>query len=36
MTGDQVVSWITAAVTIASVITAITPTPKDNAWLKKV
>lgn len=31
----QVIGWITALVTVASVITAVTPTPKDDAVLSK-
>jgi len=31
----QYLDLITAIVTIASIITAITPTPKDNEWLAK-
>jgi len=31
----EIIGWIAIIVTIASVIVAITPTPKDNEWLKK-
>lgn len=29
----EIVNWITAIVTIASIIAATTSTPKDNEWL---
>lgn len=29
----EIVNWITAVVTIASIVAATTSTPKDNEWL---
>ena len=29
-------SWITIAVTVASLIAASTPTPKDDVWIGKI
>jgi len=33
---EQIVMWVSVASVAASAITAITPTPKDDAWLAKV
>lgn len=30
------VMWMTAAVTCAAAIAAVTPTPKDDAWVAKI
>jgi hypothetical protein len=35
LTIETVVQWITAAIAIASIITATTPTPKDDTILGK-
>ena len=32
----NLVSWITIIVTVASLIAASTPTPKDDAWIGKL
>ncbi len=32
----NLVGWIAIIVTVASLITALTPTPKDNAWMGKI
>jgi len=36
VTIDNAVSILTAVVTIASIVTAITPTPKDDKWFARV
>jgi len=33
---NQWVSWITAIVTVAAAITAVTPSKVDNEWLGKI
>ena len=35
MTIINILVWITAIISIASVIAAITPTPKDDKWIGK-
>jgi len=30
------ISWITIAVTVASLVAASTPTPKDDVWIGKL
>ena len=30
------VMWVTAIVTASSIIAAVTPTPKDDAWIGKL
>ena len=32
----SIVTWITAIVTISSIIAASTPTPKDDIWIGKI
>jgi|TARA_R100001510_G_C7463820_1_gene83175 hypothetical protein len=32
----NIIMWVTAIISIASVVAAITPTPKDNHWLKPI
>jgi hypothetical protein len=32
----DLIMWITAIVTIASIVAASTPTPKDDAWIGKL
>ena len=32
----NIVTWITAIVTISSIIAASTPTPKDDIWIGKI
>tara|TARA_R100000900_G_C3226879_1_gene142157 strand:+ start:45 stop:203 length:159 start_codon:yes stop_codon:yes gene_type:complete len=32
----EIVMWITTIVTVASLIAASTPTPKDDAWIGKL
>ena len=32
----NLVGWVTIIVTVASIITALTPTPKDNVWIVKI
>ncbi len=32
----NILMWITAIISIASVIAAITPTPKDDVWFSKL
>jgi|TARA_R110000803_G_C11711977_1_gene287052 hypothetical protein len=32
----DLIMWVTAIVTIASIIAASTPTPKDDAWIGKI
>ena len=32
----EIVMWITTIVTVASLIAAATPTPKDDAWIGKL
>jgi len=32
----NILMWITAIISIASVIAAITPTPKDDVWFGKL
>ena len=36
MTILNILMWITAIISIASVIAAITPTPKDDVWFGKI
>ena len=36
MTIINILVWITAIISIASVIAAITPTPKDDVWVGKL
>tara|TARA_R110002012_G_scaffold226325_1_gene398438 strand:- start:688 stop:843 length:156 start_codon:yes stop_codon:yes gene_type:complete len=31
----EIIGWIAIIVAVASVVVAVTPTPKDNKWLKK-
>ena len=35
MTILNILMWVTAIISIASVIAAITPTPKDDHWFRK-
>ena len=32
----NIVTWVTAIVTISSIIAASTPTPKDDIWIGKI
>lgn len=32
----SIVTWVTAIVTISSIIAASTPTPKDDVWIGKI
>ena len=32
----SIVTWVTAIVTISSIISASTPTPKDDVWIGKL
>ena len=32
----SIVTWVTAIVTISSIIAASTPTPKDDVWIGKL
>jgi|MGYP000008529723 hypothetical protein len=32
----ELVMWITTIVTVASIVAASTPTPKDDAWIGKL
>ena len=32
----NVISWITTIVTVASIVAASTPTPKDDVWIGKL
>jgi len=32
----DLIMWVTTIVTVASLIAASTPTPKDNAWIGKL
>ena len=32
----NIVTWVTAIVTISSIIAASTPTPKDDVWIGKL
>tara|TARA_R100001463_G_scaffold37642_1_gene80833 strand:+ start:170 stop:328 length:159 start_codon:yes stop_codon:yes gene_type:complete len=32
---EHIIDIITAIIAIASIIAAVTPTPKDNVWLEK-
>mgnify|MGYP003679557032 CR=1 FL=1 len=32
----NLISWVTIIVTVASLIAASTPTPKDDAWIGKL
>ena len=32
----SIVTWVTAIVTISSIIAARTPTPKDDIWIGKI
>ena len=32
---EQIIDIITAIIAIASIVAAVTPTPKDNVWLEK-
>ena len=36
MTILNILAWVTAIISIASVIAAITPTPKDNQWFSHI
>tara|TARA_R100000781_G_scaffold97508_1_gene61331 strand:+ start:177 stop:338 length:162 start_codon:yes stop_codon:yes gene_type:complete len=36
MTILNILVWVTAIISIASVVAAITPTPKDNHWFKPI
>ena len=33
---SNMVMWVTAIVTASSIIAAVTPTPKDDAWIGKL
>ena len=33
---SNLVMWVTAIVTASSIIAAVTPTPKDDAWIGKL
>ena len=33
---SDLVMWVTAIVTVSSIIAAITPTPKDDVWIGKL
>ncbi len=33
---SNLVVWVTAIVTISSIIAAVTPTPKDDVWIGKL
>ena len=33
---SNMVMWVTALVTASSIIAAVTPTPKDDAWIGKL
>jgi hypothetical protein len=33
---SNMVMWVTAIVTVSSIIAAITPTPKDDVWIGKL
>ena len=33
---SNMVMWVTAIVTASSIIAAVTPTPKDEAWIGKL
>tara|TARA_R100000234_G_scaffold38366_2_gene22725 strand:+ start:2439 stop:2597 length:159 start_codon:yes stop_codon:yes gene_type:complete len=32
----NIIMWVTAIISIASVVAAITPTPKDDVWVGKL
>ena len=32
----NIIAWVTAIISIASVVAAITPTPKDNHWVSHI
>ncbi len=32
----EIIMWITTIVTVASIVAASTPTPKDDAWIGKL
>jgi len=32
----ELIMWITTIVTVASIVAASTPTPKDDAWIGKL
>lgn len=32
---EHIIDIITAIISIASIVAAVTPTPKDNVWLEK-
>jgi hypothetical protein len=32
----EIIVWVTAIVTVSSLIAASTPTPKDDAWIGKL
>ena len=33
---SDLVMWVTAIVTVSSIIAAVTPTPKDDVWIGKL
>lgn len=32
----NIIMWVTAIISIASIVAAITPTPKDDVWVGKL
>jgi len=32
----DIIMWVTTIVTVASIVSATTPTPKDDAWIGKL
>lgn len=36
MTILNIIAWVTAIISIASVVAAVTPTPKDDVWIGKL
>ena len=32
----DIIMWVTTIVTVASIVAATTPTPKDDAWIGKL
>ena len=36
MTTLNIIAWVTAIITVASIVAASTPTPKDDAWIGKL